>query len=264
MIAIVLSLALLLVVCVFFASVFLHSKHGLRVLMYHKLSESGNDKLTVSIDVFEKQLLYLKKHNYQPITLEKLIQYHYRGAKLPDKPILITFDDGYENNYTYLYPLLRKHGLKATIFLPVGFIGKSNSWDEGSEAIMNFERLKEIDSAFVEFGLHSFRHVNHAGLTEEELIRDITECKVKLAENAVPFVSAIAYPYGAYPREENRYAKHTEVLKNNEILFGFRIGNKINKLPISDPFCVKRIDIKGTDSFFEFKIKMLFGRVKPF
>jgi len=98
------------------------SKRGLRVLMYHKLSNFDSDELTVKVDVFEKQLLYLMKHNYQSITIEQLIQCQYRGAKLPDKPVLITFDDGYENNYTYLYPLLKKYGLKATIFLPVGFI----------------------------------------------------------------------------------------------------------------------------------------------
>ncbi|HJV78737.1 MAG TPA: hypothetical protein VJ602_10170, partial [Paludibacter sp.] len=67
MIAIVSSLALLLVVCVF-----QQSKHGFRVLMYHKLSDSNSDKLTVKVDVFEKQLLYIKKHDYQPITLEQL------------------------------------------------------------------------------------------------------------------------------------------------------------------------------------------------
>jgi len=240
------------------------SKRGLRVLMYHKLSESNNEELTVKVDAFEKQLSYLVKHNYQPITVEQLIEYQYRGTKLPDKPVLITFDDGYENNYTYLYPLLKKYRLKSTIFLPVGCIGKSNLWDKGNEPIMNYERLKEMDSAFIEFGLHSFLHINYARLTEEELIQDITVCKTKLTENAVPFAPAIAYAYGAYPREEKRYTKYKEILINNGILLGFRIGNKINKLPISDPFSVKRIDVRGTDSFFEFKIKMLFGRVKPF
>jgi len=121
-----------------------------------------------------------------------------------------------------------------------------------------------MNSVFIEFGLHLFSHINHARLTEDEVIHDITECKIKLTENAVPFVSAIAYPYGAYPREEKRYAKYRDVLISNGILFGFRIGNKINKFPISDLYSIKRIDVKGTNSFFEFKIKMLIGRVKPF
>lgn len=259
MIAIVLSSALFLVVCVF-----QHSKHGFRVLMYHKLSDSNSDKLTVKVDVFEKQLLYIKKHNYQPITLEQLIQYHVNGIKLPKKPILITFDDGYENNYRYLYPLLKKHKLKATIFLPVGFIGKSNSWDEGGEEIMSATTLKEMDPAFVEFGLHSFLHVNYSKITEKELIQDIVNSKAKLLETAIPFTAAVAYPYGSYPRQKDDYAKFTETLKNNEILFGFRIGNKINKLPLADAFSLKRIDIKGTDSFLKFKIKILLGRTKAF
>ena len=264
MFVIAILFGLLLFLLVFQLCVSILSKRGLRVLMYHKLSDSDCDELTVKVDAFEKQLLYLIKHHYQPISIEQLVQCQYIEAKLPDKPVLITFDDGYENNYTYLYPLLKKYGLKATIFLPVGFIGKVNFWDEGNEPIMNYEKLKEMDSVFIEFGLHSFSHTNHAGLTEEELIHDIAECKVKLAENAIPFVPAIAYPYGAYPREEKRYTKYKEILIKNGVLLGFRIGNKINKLPISDPFSVKRIDVRGTDSFFEFKIKMLFGRVKPF
>ena len=208
--------------------------------------------------------MYLKKHNYNPITIAQLSSFQNNGIKLPKKPVLITFDDGYQNNYIYLYPLLKKHKLKATIFLPVGFIGKSNIWDKGDEPIMNVTTLKEMDSTFIEFGLHSFLHNNYSKITEEQLIQDILNSKAKLIENSIPFVPAIAYPYGSYPRDKDNYIKFTNTLKSQGILFGFRIGNKVNRLPLSDVFSVKRIDIKGSDSFFKFKLKTLFGRIKIF
>lgn len=255
-------LVLFSVGCWLYALTLFRSK--LRVLMYHKLSTSNSDRLTVQTDVFEKQLLYLKKHYYNPISLSQLIDYKSSNVGLPKRPVLITFDDGYENNYVYLYPLLKKYGLKATIFLPVGFIGKSNCWDEGSEVIMCYDRLKEMNPEFIEYGLHSFGHINYSKITEDMLIQDIVDSKQKLLDNAIPFVPAIAYPYGAYPREKNKYARFVKILEENNILFGLRIGNRINKLPLSDPYCLKRIDIKGTDSFIIFKIKLLFGRVKLF
>jgi peptidoglycan/xylan/chitin deacetylase (PgdA/CDA1 family) len=253
-----------IMVGVFPTNILIRSKSGLRVLMYHKLSQNTNDNLTISDDVLEKQLLYLKKKNYHPITVQQLIEYQYQKAKLPKTPILLTFDDGYENNFTYLYPLLKKHALKATIFLPVGFIGKSNGWDDGGEAIMNVDRLKQIDSTFIEFGLHSLIHRSYKEFTTEELIDDISQCRSILKENYIPYVPAITYPYGAYPREQKRYEKFKETLINNEIRLGFRIGNRINKLPLSDPFSIQRIDIKGTDSFFRFKLKILLGKIKIF
>ena len=253
-----------IIVGVFLTNILIRSKSGLRVLMYHKLSQNTSDNLTVRADVLEKQLLYLKEKNYHPITVQELIEHQYQKTKLPKKPILLTFDDGYENNYTYLYPLLKKHALKATIFLPVGFIGKSNEWDEGDEVIMNVEKLKEINSAFIEFGLHSLIHRSYKELTTAELIDDINQCRSILKENSIPYVPAITYPYGAYPCEQKGYEKFKETLINNEIRLGLRIGNRINKLPLADPFCIQRIDIKGTDSFFRFKLKILLGRIKIF
>ena len=253
-----------IIVGVFLTNILIRSKSGLRVLMYHKISLNTNDNLTISEDVLEKQLLYLKKRNYHPITVQQLIEHQYQKAKLPKKPILLTFDDGYENNYTYLYPLLKKHALKATIFLPVGFIGKSNEWDEGKESIMSPDILKLMDSSLIEYGLHSFIHKCYREITNEELTEDINKCKSALDEKSIPFVPAVTYPYGAYPREQKRYEKFKETLINNEIRLGFRIGNRINKLPLADPFCIERIDIKGTDSFFRFKLKILLGRIKIF
>jgi peptidoglycan/xylan/chitin deacetylase (PgdA/CDA1 family) len=257
-------LLLAIIVSVFLINIHFKSRYGLRVLMYHKLSLNTNDNLTLSVDNLEKQIIYLKKQNYNPITVQQLIAYKYQQTKLPRKPILLTFDDGYENNYIYLCPLLKKHALKATICLPVAYLGHLNEWDGGDEIIMSIDMLKQMDSSYIEYGLHSFKHESYREISDNELTEDINNCKSIFYKNSIPFVPFITYPYGAYPRERKRYEKFKEALLNNGILLGFRIGNRINKLPLADPFCIQRIDIKGTDSFFRFKLKLLLGRIKIF
>lgn len=258
-------ISLLLLCCIAVGYSFLiKTRQGLPILMYHKISTDVVDKLTISVFNFERQLLYLKTHHYNPISFEQLIQYHLHKKPLPTKPVLISFDDAYENNFLYLYPLLKKHGFKATIFLPVGFLGKTNGWDDGNESIMTFDRLKEMDSAFVEYGLHSFFHKDFALIPTDEVVEDTLNCFSTLFANSISFTPVLAYPFGRYPREKKAYTIFINTLKNNGVMMGTRIGNKINRLPLKDPFCIKRLDIHGTDSFWEFKLKIRIGRVKLF
>jgi len=239
-------------------------KNGLPILMYHKISDKSTDKYTINTSKFERHLNFILSRNYTPITFTQLLQYQVHNIKLPEKPVIISFDDAYENNYLYLYPLLKKYRLKATIFIPVGAIGKTNDWDEGNEAIMTFEQLKKIDPNYVEFGLHAFSHKNLKNLSNEELQQDMQNCISTLSSHSIVFCPVLAYPYGGYPKSEKAYESFTKTLKNSGILMGLRIGNRVNGLPIKDLFCIKRIDMHGTDSFREFKTKLRKGRVKLF
>ena len=91
--------------------------------MYHKISDDAPpDYLTVNPSLFEKQMLYIIKSGYTTIFVSDLIEHVVNGKALPRKPILLTFDDGYRNNLTKLYSLIRKYELKANIFLVAGFI----------------------------------------------------------------------------------------------------------------------------------------------
>ena len=237
---------------------------GLPVLMYHKVSEDISNNLTIKNESLKLQLKYIKEKGYTAIFCSELIDSMKLGKALPKKPIIITFDDGYQNNYTYLIPILEELQLKATIFLPVKHIGSVNSWDKGSEPLMNFDTLKSINSELVEFGLHSYAHTNLKNLSIQEIDDDIKLCFSALESQNIKFIKAIAYPFGAYPREEPKKSEFLKTLKNNNIELGFRIGNKINKLPVKNPFELKRIDIKGIDSFWTFKTKLKKGRVKLF
>lgn len=232
---------------------------GLRVLMYHKLDLSQADFLTVKVADFEKQIDYLVSQKYQFLSLFEFLALLDANMRMPDKSVMLTFDDGYQNNFDYVLPVLMKYNLKATIFLPVSFIGKTNEWDKGHDPVMNYQTLKNAQP-FFEYGLHSYAHQNIAKMTEQELVSDIENCISEFKANQLEVLPVIAYPYGSYPKQDLAF----ELLEKSGIKAAFRIGNKVNPSHIGNKFLLKRIDIRGTDSFVDFKIKVAKGRLKMF
>jgi peptidoglycan/xylan/chitin deacetylase (PgdA/CDA1 family) len=234
---------------------------GLPILMYHKVSVNQVSGVSVTVHQLEQQFQYIADHHYTCIRLSDLIDPNF---KYPEKPLLITFDDGYRDNLELLYPLLKKYHLNAAIMLPVKFIGQTSEWEEEPSPLLDYGHLREMDPQYIGFGLHSFSHTNFKTISPAEVANDISECFRRLSEQNIPFVPVLAYPYGGYPRKQPGKEIFFRTLKENGIPIGFRIGNKINKLPIKRPYEVKRIDIKGTESFRIFRTKLKKGRVKMF
>lgn len=93
------------------------------VLMFHHLSDTVENPWYLTTDTFERDLRLLQEQQYEPISMKQLVDFVYQGKALPDKPVCITFDDGYESNYTIAYPLLKKYHMKATIFAIGSYVG---------------------------------------------------------------------------------------------------------------------------------------------
>ncbi len=241
-------------------------KNGLPVLMYHKVLPGSPDGLTVTPEQFDLHLTYLRHHGYQSMSFKTLKSMMKDGAPLPKKAIILTFDDAYDNFRIYALPVLKKHRFTATVFVPVGFIGKTNIWDKGNDPIMTADDLKHI--AFdenIEIGLHSFLHQNYGELAPHEMKDDLNNCDNTLRQYGIPFSRVLAYPYGGYPkRNPILKAQMISFFQQARLDFALRIGNNINSWPIRNPYEIKRIDIKGNDSFFIFKTKVLKGRAKLF
>ncbi len=243
-------------------SIFLPPVKGLPILMYHKASLNVNDALTVSIPNLEQHFKYLSNEGYTCLPFTKVIELN--NSELPKHSFVLTFDDAYLNNLEYLYPLLKKYNFHATIMLPVGFLGKVNEWDHGNEPIMNYEQLLSMDNTYVSFGLHTYAHIPLKNSSFDVITNDLEKCKLNLNANGINYLPILAYPYGGYPKSKDKKDLFFDLLKKNGIDYGLRIGNKINKWPIKNKYEVKRIDIKGDDSFWAFKIKLKKGRVKLF
>ncbi len=179
---------------------------GLRVLVYHKIGTppagSKLKDLWVTPEKFRSQVAWLNAHGYVTVLFSDLLKAH-RGEKpLPEKAVLITFDDGYENNYSHAYKILRELGAKGNIFVVYNTIGKVNLWhNPKTEPWVNMADLAMLremrESGVIEFGSHTMNHPNLEKLTLEDAAWELTESKKQLEAALGAEMSAFAYPYGA-------------------------------------------------------------------
>lgn len=230
----------------------------LPILMYHNVtgdSKKGSG-LTISIQMLERQFQYLIAAGYRT--------YHFSEWKeletKKEKAVIITFDDITLNQLEYAVPLLEKYNLKSTFFIPFAYVGKTDAWNDGEEQLMNIEQLKGLDKR-IEFGYHSFYHRPYAKLNSIEITEDFKKCNAFCKENKLKVFPVLAYPYGSFPKKEPLKIPFFEQMKKEGMLFALRIGNKVNKLPTSSPYELKRIDVKGEESLWIFKLKLRFGKL---
>lgn len=166
------------------------------IIYYHYIGNNPNpadkarDGLSIAPDKFEEELEYLSKANFTPISLDTMIAALKGNTSLPNKPIILSFDDGYIDFYVNAFPLLRKFNFHSVQFIPTGLVGKSSylTWDQ----------IKEMDSTgLVSFQAHSVTHANLPSLSDTQLKYEIIQSKKDLEEKLGKPVNFFAYPYGA-------------------------------------------------------------------
>lgn len=235
----------------------LSKKESIRILMYHQVlpqSIAFKNDLIVTAENLDDQLKFIKS-NYQTVFFRDL-----EGSKSLKNKIILTFDDGYYNNLKYLVPLLEKHKLKATIFIPTEFI--QNSKHGNDKLYMNFEELQSLDPSLVEIALHSHYHQNFSHLSLEESEKDLLKNMELLDENKITYSKVLAYPYGRFPKGRVSKKEFFSMLNRIGIVYALRIGNKIEHYPFKNKYEINRIDIKYGDTLKTFKWKLKFGKTK--
>ena len=176
------------------------------ILFYHKINypnpKSTEQCLYVTPENFEKQMKLLKKWNYMPISLDEVVASTKRAKEFQQKPIVITFDDGYLDNYSYAFPIMKNLGFKGMVFLTTDAVGKTMAFDESKEKIpekfMSWEEAKKMQAFGFSFGSHSCTHKRMTKLTDEEAWGEITKSKQIIEENLSKPVKYFCYPYGDY------------------------------------------------------------------
>lgn len=223
------------------------------ILMYHQVEKESHEDLTVSLKNLEQQFSYLSSKKYTSYFFSELTL----SAK---RNIVITFDDGYRNNLEYLPYLLKKYNLKATIFIPTGFIEKGYN----NYSMMTFDEIRSLDKKYFEIALHSHAHENARNVSLDFIEKDLKKNMEILDAENIRYSKVLAYPYGKYPQKKHDKLAFFSILKELGIDFAVRIGNKVNYYPTQRPYELCRIDIKGKDSLIKFKLKLIFGRLKLF
>jgi peptidoglycan/xylan/chitin deacetylase (PgdA/CDA1 family) len=227
--------------------------------MYHSVSGNGHrDGLTVDSGQLEEHFLHLQSEGYSTIGLSELIAFYDQGRSLPENPVLITFDDGFLNNYEIAYPLAQKYQVKINLFLVPAFILVGSY---RGERCLGMEEINRMDPSLVEYGLHSFDHRSYAGLTPIGVEQDIDRCLSAMDGLGIPYQPCLAYPYGAYPRRNGHDRDQLfSALEKNGLRLAFRIGNRINRLPLRDRFLIQRLDIRGDESLRSFRLSLAYGK----
>lgn len=178
------------------------SNGDIPVLMYHQFVENKEDggkiKLFVTRKTFELHLRILKFLGYETITFKDLAEIGLLNRR-NKKYIIITVDDGYKDNYTILYPTLKKFNMKAVIFYTTGV--NHNEWTvkmgEKRFDLMDETEVKELhDSGLIEFGGHTLTHPSMVELSPEELEKEIIENKRDIEKIIGEKIITFAYPYG--------------------------------------------------------------------
>ncbi len=159
------------------------------VLNYHQVANSFNP-LAILPNDFSEQMSYLINNGYIPITPEELDAGLAGELELPPKPVLITFDDGYADNYNNAYPILRSLGIRATIFVIPAFVGKKN--------YLTWEQISEMSQNGISIESHTMNHYKLEELPDDEIRSELLNSKFALEEHLGTAVNYLAYPTGTY------------------------------------------------------------------
>lgn len=236
-----------------------------RILMYHMVREPIPGKkfnsLRVSPKNFEMQIKYLHDNGWHSYTMEEVIL---QKNTLPPKSVVITFDDGYQDNLTNALPILKKYGFKATIYLVNDrhnrdWSGYRKAKNEGAglkdEPKLSDDEVKALlESDLIEIGAHTLSHANLNALSVEEAKNEICTSKEEIEAEFTTPCSSFAYPFGLYSKRDSDIV--LECGYTNAVTT--KIG--IADLNRCDLFEIPRVTISGKDNFFSFCLKLRTGK----
>jgi len=232
---------------------------GIPILMYHEISAEKKDILNVHKDDFLMQMRWLCFSGYQTVSMQSLINFHENEnikEPLPQKAVLLTFDDGYRSLVDEVLPVLLRKNLRACLFLTSQYIQQRE--EDPSSPYLSIADLKKWCDAGMEVALHSHKHPNYRDLSETDVIEDLKKEEELLQSWGVPYLKVLAYPFGARPKPPDQLHK---ALNKYGIRAAFRIGNRLTpRERLENRYEIKRIDIQGTDRFSDFQKKVRKGR----
>ena len=160
------------------------------VLNYHKIANE-HKSLSVTLDDFEQHMKWLQEYGFTCITPGQLYDFVANGADLPEKPVLITFDDGYKDNYTNAFPIMKKYGMKGTIFVVTGFLGVYDNY-------LTWDQAKELLEAGFNIESHTYSHKSMTEASDEDITKELVKSRQTIKEKLGIDSDFMAYPTGTY------------------------------------------------------------------
>lgn len=233
------------------------SEQPVPVLMYHAVAHHPARRtlgLSVTPEAFAEQMALIEERGLTPVTAARLGAAWRAGGNrpLPRRPVLITFDDGYEGVHRHALPVLVKHGFAATLFVSTGWL--RGAYDEGGalDTMLDWEQVRELARAGTEVGGHTHSHPQLDQLDDERLLYETVRCRDILTDELGAAPRSFAYPFGYSSRrvrETVRAAGFTQSLA---------VGNALAR-PAQGPYAIQRMTVRRTTGIEEFA-RLIDGR----
>jgi peptidoglycan/xylan/chitin deacetylase (PgdA/CDA1 family) len=216
------------------------------ILMYHYVSvpPPDADKYRLDLSVtpanFQAQMEYLAREGYHPIRLSDLGEFLLNGSPLPTKPIAITFDDGYTDNYQNAFPILKKYKFPATFFVITQYV------DDRKTGYMTWDQLEDMAIEKMEIGSHSMTHPDLQGKPRVFQVSELAGSKLLIESRIGTSVRVFSYPAGKYDTQT------IQVLRSAGYLAAVTTEPQGARQSTDAPFELQRIRIRGSFSVNDF------------
>lgn len=209
-------------------------KYAVPIMMYHNVDSSDQPRMnSVTPSNFAKHMAYLHKHGYHVIAFSELVNSIIEKKPLPKKSVVITFDDGFEDNYINAFPVLKQYHFPAIIFVVTDIVGKSG--------FLTWEQIKEMEKSDISFGSHTRLHTYLPSLDKAEQRNQIRGSKEILEQQLGHPIEYFAYPSGGFNDSILSVLKET----------GYKAACTTNRgYPRlnDDPYMIKRIRFGNNDN----------------
>lgn len=223
------------------------------ILMYHAIGRTGEAAgcYVIPRRRFAMQMAWLAARRYHVMTLAALLEHRRRFEPPPPRSVIITFDDGYADNYELAYPILRGHGFRATFFLVSGAIGGRNTWDASGELagrpMMSWNAVRDLAAGGMEIGAHTRSHPVLPDLAPGEIEVELAGGRGDLEQQVQSPVSTFAYPFGRLDGAVTAAVARA----------GFS-GACCSRSGVNDPavptLLLRRLEVRGGDSLRQFAL----------
>ena len=230
------------------------------ILIYHQIASHPSAafrKYTVTPEAFAQQMKWLAWRRYAPIDLDALVDYRAGRRALPRRPIVITFDDGYQACADNAAPILKAHGFTAVIFLVAGLAGELSHWllaERGVEyPIMGWDTARRLSAEGFHIGSHTVSHPRLSELPEARCRAELLTARQLISDQLGRNVRHLAYPFGLFNTRVRALAVEAGYQTACSVTIGFSTS-------ADDLLALQRVPVLGSDSLFDFTWRLQTAR----
>ncbi|KUN00874.1 polysaccharide deacetylase [Streptomyces yokosukanensis] len=225
------------------------------ILMYHSVATAPNDAtraLSVAPEAFAEQMAVIGDQGLTPVTTADLATRWRTGRPLPARPVLITFDDGYEGVHRHALPVLARHGFPATLFVSTGWLRGAEDTGGGLDTMLDWRQVRELAAAGVEIGGHSHTHPQLDQLGDGVLRTELARCTEIVGDELGTRPVSFAYPYGYSSRRVR------QAVRADGYAQALAVGNALARR-CQGPYALHRVTVRRSTGVEEFE-RLLHGR----